>query len=565
MAIEDPSKGLSPGPGKKAKLADFIIRRFDKMKGNRATWETHWQEVAELVLPRRADFQTRTSKGNKRTEQIYDGTAPWSCEQLAAGLQSFLTSPEQPWFALTLTDKKLLENKDVRDWLLETQRAMYDVFNSPEMNFNPQAHELYLDTAAFGTSVMFVDEDVGKGIRFSTLHLADCFIMENHQGKIDVLYRKVRMSFRQIIQRWGIESLSTQMRRQAEQDQDKEVDLIHCVMPRSDYGFKKKDKKSKAYGSYYVHIDTRHVVYESGYDEFPFLVPRWSKLVGETYGRSPAMTVLPDIKMLNEMSKTVIKAAQKAVDPPLMVPDDGFMNPVRTVPGGLNYYRSGTQDRIEPLKSQGSFTVGLDMMEQRRQHISKAFYVDMLLTPTQQKTHMEQTATEVLQRREEKMRLMSPMMGRMQSEFLGPLIKRVYALLERSKRLPEGPPGLETGVLEIEYVSPIARAQKAIESESLIRTLEVMSPFIQADPALMTNVDGDKAFRWVAKLFAVPSNIMKEQGEVDQQRQAQQQQVEAQQMIEGAQGAAEAYSKFAKGEGDFAQGALGAGEASIPL
>jgi hypothetical protein len=205
------------------------------------------------------------------------------------------------------------------------------------------------------------------------------------------------------------------------------------------------------------------------------------------------------------------------------------------------------------------------MMQQRRDHIVKAFYVDMLLTPPSTKTHMEQTATEVLQRREEKMRLLSPMMGRMQSEFLGPLIKRVYALLNRSSGLPELNTGIDQALMDIEYVSPIARAQKAIESEGLIRTLEVMSPFIQADPTLMANINGDKAFRWVAKLFAVPSDIMKDEAEIQQERQARQQQVEAQQMIEGAQGAADAYQKYSKGEADFAQGALGAEQGSLPL
>ena len=157
--IEDATRGLTPGS--ESSIADYIIRRYDKMRGNRSTWEAHWQEVAELVLPRRADFQTKLTRGLKRTEKIYDGTAPWAAEQLAAGLQSFLTSPEQPWFALTLKNKSMLNNKGVRDWLLETQRAMYDIFNSPEMNFHPQAHELYLDIAAFGTSVMYKDTELG--------------------------------------------------------------------------------------------------------------------------------------------------------------------------------------------------------------------------------------------------------------------------------------------------------------------------------------------------------------------------------------------------------------------
>ena len=182
--------------------------------------------------------------------------------------------------------------------------------------------------------------------------------------------------------------------------------------------------------SVYLEYKNGNELSVSGFKEFPFVVPRYLKASHEIYGRSPAMTALPDVKMLNEMSKTTIKAAQKQVDPPLLVPDDGFLLPVRTVPGGLNFYRSGTRDRIEPLNIGANNPLGLNMEEQRRDAIRAVFYVNQLMM--QQGPQM--TATEVIQRNEEKMRLLGPVLGRLQSELLKPLIDRVFNILLRNNQ-----------------------------------------------------------------------------------------------------------------------------------
>lgn len=128
------------------------------------------------------------------------------------------------------------------------------------------------------------------------------------------------------------------------------------------------------------------------------MVPRFNKDSVSIYGRSPAMSCLPDVKMVNKMSEVSIRAAQKQIDPPLMVPDDGFLLPVRTTPGALNFYRTGTRDRLEPLQAGATNPIGIAMEEQRRNAIRAAFYVDQL----QLQTGPQMTATEVLQRNEEK-------------------------------------------------------------------------------------------------------------------------------------------------------------------
>jgi hypothetical protein len=209
---------------------------------------------------------------------------------------------------------------------------------------------------------------------------------------------------------------------------------------------------------------------------------------------------MPDIKMINEMSKTVIKAAQKATDPPLLVPDDGFMLPLRTIPGGLNYYRSGTQDKVMPLIEGVRPDIGLEFIDSRRTHVLKTFHVDWM----QMREGPSMTATEVLQRQEERMRLMGPMVGRLQFELLGPMIDRVFNIMARRKMLPPPPPAIEGRNMRIDYVSPVARAQKTQQLFSFTRLLEALVPLGNIKPEVFDNIDADGTVRWAAKLLDAP-------------------------------------------------------------
>jgi hypothetical protein len=238
------------------------------------------------------------------------------------------------------------------------------------------------------------------------------------------------------------------------------------------------------------------------------------------------MTALPDVKMLNEMSKTTIKAAQKQVDPPLLVPDDGFLLPVRTVPGGLNFYRSGTRDRIEPLNIGANNPLGLNMEEQRRTAIRNVFYVDQLLM--QQGPQM--TATEVIQRNEEKMRLLGPVLGRLQSELLKPMIDRCFAILLRNNQFAQAPDFLSGQDIEIEYVSPLAKAQKGTELSSITRAIEILGSLANVAP-VFDYINFDALVKHVADLVGVPQKVLKLQSQVNAEReQAAQQQEQMAQM-----------------------------------
>ena len=521
----------------KTDLTKTIMARFDRLKTGRQNWETHWQEVADYMQPRKADVTRTRSKGDKRTELVFDSSPIQAVELLAASLHGMLTNPSTPWFSLRYKDEGLDSDDEAKLWLEGVTETMYTAFN--RSNFQQEIFELYHDLITFGTAAMFIEEDQSDLLKFSTRHINEIYITENDKGRIDTVYRKFKITLRAAAQQFGT-NLSEEAKKKVDKDPFDEIDILHAVYPRIEFNPAKKDKQNMEFESVYLEYKNGNELSVGGFVEFPFVVPRYLKASHEIYGRSPAMTALPDVKMLNEMSKTTIKAAQKQVDPPLLVPDDGFLLPVRTVPGGLNFYRSGTRDRIEPLNIGANNPLGLNMEEQRRTAIRNVFYVDQLML--QQGPQM--TATEVIQRNEEKMRLLGPVLGRLQSELLKPMIDRCFAILLRNNQFAQAPEFLSGQDIEIEYVSPLAKAQKGTELSSITRAIEILGSLANVAP-VFDYINFDALVKHVADLVGVPQKVLKLQSQVNAEREAQAAQAEQQQQMMQMQQAAEAGGKIA--------------------
>ena len=513
-------------------LAKQLLKRFDRLKSNRQNWESHWQEVADYMQPRKADVTKTRSKGDKRTELIFDSSPLQAVELLASSLHGMLTNPSTTWFSLRFKGGEFEDNDEAKAWLEDSTEVMYTAFN--KSNFQQEIFELYHDLITFGTAAMFIEDDEEDTLKFSTRHINEMYISENDKGRIDTIFRKFRLTARAAIQKFGA-NVSDNIVNVNRKDPYEEIEILHAIYPRSDFNPKKQDKANMPFESVYLEAGTGDELSVSGFKEFPFVVPRYLKASHEIYGRSPAMTALPDVKMLNEMSKTTIKSAQKQVDPPLLVPDDGFILPVRTVPGGLNFYRAGTRDRIETLNIGANTPLGLNMEEQRRNSIRNAFYVNQLMM----QNGPQMTATEVIQRNEEKMRLLGPVLGRLQSELLKPLIDRSFAILMRKNLFPNPPEFLSGQDIEIEYVSPLAKAQKSTELSSIMRAVEILGSLSNVAP-VFDHINMDKLVRHLTSIVGVPQKILKPQAELNAERQEAAAQAEQQQQMQQMQQVAQA-------------------------
>jgi len=531
-------------------LAHILLSRFGSLQTSRATWESHWQEIADYVVPRKADVTKTRSPGDKRAELIFDGTAIHAAELMSASLHGMLTNASTKWFGLRFQDRFLDGDDTAKEWLGGVEDVMYQAFS--RSNFQEQIHELYHDLITFGTGVMFIESDDEFQLRFSTRHISECYLSEDENGRVDTVYRKFKMPARAAVARFGESAVPQRVAKMLQKNPYEEVTFIHAVYKRDERDVTRVDALNKPFASVYMDQEEKKIISESGFDEFPYTAPRFLKASFEIgYGRSPAMTALADIKMLNKMCEVTIRAAQKQVDPPLLVPDDGFILPIRTVPGGLNFYRSGTRDRIEPLNIGANNPLGLNMEEQRRKAIQSAFYVDQLILGQ----GPQMTATEVVQRTEEKMRLLGPVLGRLQAELLQPLITRVYNILERKQFFRVAPEFIQNNDISIEYVSPLAKAQRMGDVQSAMRLFELLGPVAQIDRGIMDYVDSDGLTKHMIRALSVPASAVRGDEEVAairQQRQARQEEqrelAQAQQVAEAAGSAAPAL-KAAQGLG----------------
>jgi len=509
---------------------------YQLLKGQRGTWDAHWQQIAQVCMPNARGFNSTETPGRKNMERVFDSTPIWANEQLAGGLHGTMVNPFQRWFQLNLEDKFKARIRDVKIWVDSVEDAVYNVFSHPVSNFNSQSHSMFLDLTAFGTGPLFIEpilED--PGIRFTALPLRSTFLAEGANGLINRAYLEILLTPVQVLEIYGEENVSPDMLVKAQKQPFVPVTILHSIYPRTS----KRNTDSpanidKPFASNHMELDTGWVLRESGFDFFPILAPRWIKRSGETYGRSPAMTALPDANLLNEQMRTDLRARQKVVDPPLLVPDDGILGPIRTAPSSLNYFRTGMSkdDFIRPLETKANIAVSNDGMEQTRERILRAFFLDRFKL---QKENVEMTRAEAEIRKQEDLQQLSPTVGRLETELLNPLIDLTIQILQKDGRLPPPPPQLnENDFISIEYVSAIARAQKSDEANSVLQSIDVLTPLVQVDPSIMDNFDLDAIARRTQQWFGTPEVLYSDPEEMEALRQGRAQQAAQEQQQQSA-------------------------------
>lgn len=498
--------------------AKEVYKRLEALKTKRSTFDSLWQDLTDYFLPNKNVITREITPGENKYLRLYDSTGAHANELLAGALHSMLTNPASYWFEYTTGIPELDENDDVRKWLQAAAHISHEVMNNS--NFQTEIHEVYLDQGTIGIACMSIEEDKETVVRFSAKPMKGCYVEENNKGVIDTVFYCFKWKPRQIMQEFK-DSCPEWVAKRAEECPNDDIEILQVVEPNVEYdGSKMLDLKGKKFRSCtYIRESANSdgdELEEKGFNTFPWLTPRWSKATGEVYGRSPAMKCLPDVKMINEMMKETIRAQQKATNPPMLVPDDGVIGSLKLFPGGLNFYRAGTGDFIKPLESGGNLQLSFEMMDDVRKRIRDCFYIDQL----QLQDGPQMTATEVMQRTEEKIRLLGPLLGRQHSELLRPLIERVYEILDRRRLLPQPPSILRGRKIDVKYRSMIAKAQLQSEAQNLVRVFQAAAPFLQVDPAARDIVDCDEGVRYAAQLYGLPQKLLRDKKKVEDVRHA---------------------------------------------
>jgi hypothetical protein len=546
------------------------MREFYELQTWRNTTAGQWEEIAQILLPNYVNtffYGNYNFPGQKKNQRQIDSNGQMSLHRFAAIVDSLLTPRNSFWHSLAAPNSYVMKDYGARLWYEEATKLLFQERYKPTANFAGQNHSIYQMLGAFGTGPMFVDAlysmDGTRGLRYRGIPLGEVYLRENHQGMIDGFIRWFRLTAQQFIKMFPEAPVPGHLQSALDRQSQTPYNFLHRVVPRDDFDPGRIDAKGKPWASYYISIEGQCLVKEGGYRTFPLPVARYDIAPGEVYGRSPAMMVLPALKTLNAQKSVHLKQGHRAADPVLLTVDDGLSN-FKLTPGAMN--PGGWSPEGRPLVGilpSGQIAINEKMMDMEKALIGDAFLVTLfqILEETPQ-----MTATEVIERVNEKGILLAPTVGRQMSEYLGPLIDRELDVLSQLRMLPPMPGILKEarGEYETKYTSPIARAMQAQEAAGFMRTVESVKELVNItqDPSLLDQFNFDNAVPAIAQIQAVPASWMATEAQVKIKRtnraKAQQQQAQIQAMP--AQAAMlKAQSTVRKNEPGLDQGENGMG------
>lgn len=500
--------------------AKAIIKRTESLKGRRSVYENHVEEVRELMNPGGDEFISQSTLGAKAHQKVFDGTAEQASQMFSASLMGLMSNPATNWFRLRAVSEALNNPHENAIWLEDATRRMLNVFRSPDRGFVTAQHQKMMEVGDYGTGGMYIAEEPGLGPVFQTRPLSELLISDGKNDVVDTVHRAYTLPARKAALQFGDKAGEKVIKAAGDPEKaEQPFRFIHAVFPREDRIFGRLDGANRPFASVFVNVEEKQRVGVGGFFEFPYVVPRWSKRANEPYGRGQGMVALSDTKSLQRSMRLNLDGGELAMRPPLQVPDDGMMGPLRMSAKGINFVRSDLLARgagISAISSGVRPDIGEEMMDRMRSRIENAFFKPILQTLRDPRM----TATQVLQIAEEMLRTLGPILGRLQTEDLGRMIKRVFAIMFRRGMFLPLPEGLSEVELKIEYQSPIALAQRLEEIRGISNTLDIISPLTQSDPEVLDNIDADATFRHVAELLGWPRDTLRSPDLVEELRQA---------------------------------------------
>ncbi len=500
------------------------------------TWKSHYKEISQYLIPRKGRFLDRDTipnDGSKRHRDIIDNTGGRALRILAAGMQSGLTSPARPWYKLGLADKELTEYAPVKQWLEEVRKRMLYVFH--RSNFYTATHNVYYEMGAFGTGAMAIDADYHTVIRCYPFTVGEYYLAADAGLRVDSFFRIYWETVRNVVTKYGEENCSTSTVNMFKNGNgDKWIRIVHLVEPNKDHtpGALEAERKAFKSATYEYKGHGEKFLRESGYDHFPIMAPRWAVTGTDVYGTSPGMETLGDVKMLQKMQTKALVALDKLVDPPMNAPMNLKHQGANIIPGGVNYLdlNQGQQAFTPAYQVNPDFRSMEYKIEKVQQSIREGLFADLFLMIAN--TRKDMTATEVMERHEEKLLMLGPVIERIQPELLDRVIDRTFYLMDEAGLLPPPPQELEGMEMEIEYISLLAQAQKMVGTAAIEQTAAFVGNLAAVKPEVLDKFDQDEAVDQYADMVGVPPKIIVPDDRVREIRAERAKQIQQQQAME---------------------------------
>jgi len=521
------------------KSAAQLLKEKGQCKSGRLNFESYWQTLHDFYDIEAQDVNQQYHPGNELTiTQLFDSFSLEAADILASGLMNYLTPPASKWFSFRTKDPLMMESKRVLWYLKDIEAEVnHTMNNSNYYDVNP---DFFKKSGVYGTSILFQEDDPFDDVRFYSIPVKSVCIVEDARGRVIEYYIDFEYTATQAVTRFGEKVHESVMKRHKESRNPEEKDTYTLYIgPNWDRNPMAMDNTNKPWIAQWIDDAHKTIIDTGGFDELPAMTHRFYKRANVVWGYSPAMKALPDVRVLNAMAKTQLRAAMKITDPPVALPDNAFLMPFNYNPRGTNYYQKDAlrKDDIFPIGNYGNPAVGMDMMEYRIHRIRSQMFTDVFLAF--QNVQKQMNNPEVFERIAEKMTLLGPSVGRFMSAVLDPTLNRTIGLLARRGKLPEPPDEIrENPRYEIEYVSTLARAQRNGELQALQNAMIMVGQMAQFTPDVLDKINADKAVDVTFGITGAPIQMLRDDEEVaairDSRRQAQAKAQEAELMGQGA-------------------------------
>lgn len=398
-----------------------LMQLYKRALNEREIWLSRWKTAMRYTFPS-DDVEAAT---------LFDATASDAADNLAASMYSLLTPPESLWINL-VRESDLSPDAETATSVL---RAHLN-----DSNFYTTIHQCYMDLVVLGTACLFMAENpigADSAFSFTSIPMKDIAILPG------AIFHTTSLPLEDIVEKYPKIVLPNNIKDMLKNNPETPIRLVQSLI----------GKDFTAWIDVGGDIEN-NIVAQGTFETNPYIIFRWSLVSGELYGRGPILRALPDIKTANKVVELVLKNATIAVSGIWQADDDGVINlsNINLTPGSIIPKAVGSSG-LTPLNSGADFDVSQIILRDLRDRIRHALLADRLGLLSDK----EMTATEILARNSDMVRILGATYGRLLHEFIRPLCERGLQILSRRGLIDKI--SLHSDA-ELKYVAPIAQMAK---------------------------------------------------------------------------------------------------------
>lgn len=520
--------------GQPKKLNAKLLRKHKFLDKQYSEHKAIHQEISQFIAVGRGRFVDQgyhPYRDIKKGYKLIDPTPAQALTILGAGLHGGLSSPARPWIQLGLEDTDMNKYSPFRNWMDDAEKRLFSIFK--KSNLYNMIHGVYEELGAFGIGCVMIDDHPKNVVQFHQFTIGDFRVAVNPDGTCHTMTREFKMMAFQVIETFGVENCTEKLLRLHSTNEFEWANIIHIIEKNPDRDYNKIDYTNMAYRSVYFEKgeDDKQLSYR-GYKEMPLATPRWTALTNEAWGWGPGLLGLGLSKAIQKMEKTSVKMTDLSVEPPYGVPPSLKDRMLNLTPGAKNPIGVGEEKGLFPLvKVDLNGLTALDAkIDKYDDKMRQLFYNDLFLMIMNDRQG-QKTATEILERHEEKLLMIGPAVERNMHELLDVIVNLTLAKGLSSGAIPPPPPELSEAEYKIEYISLLAQAQKLITAQSMHAYLAMAERVAQLDPFTVYKTNWDEFQDQYGDMVGLPAKVMNDSEVPEAMRQQAQEQAAKEQEI----------------------------------